>query len=287
MRPTTIALTLLITLLVHPVAASPAIDIGTDALRMGKDIYPEIDVAHYSARIDRLAAQVRRCVGDVRNPDFRIRCLNTVLFRVEKFQAHRDPAAQRRQENYYLNRVLETKTGNCFSLPLLYVAVAQRLGWPVSLVHVPDHSFVRYVDATLGRQNIEVTSGGRYVPDERYRVDFRVSEAGQQAGTYMRTLLPQELRGDLLAVNAVAFSRRGDWVRAQACLQEAVRQNPRFADAWKNLSLVYQRLSKRSEATQAARYLRQAQACEKTLERLGFVPPSDVPAFNRNGKPTR
>jgi hypothetical protein len=69
-----------------------------------------------------------------------------------------------------------------------YVAVAQRLGWPVYPVSVPDHSFVRYVDPALKDQNIETTSNGGYVPDGIYVKDFVVSEKGRKSGAYFRTL---------------------------------------------------------------------------------------------------
>ena len=56
-----------------------------------------------------------------------IRALNTVLFLRHKYQGNRESAFQRLPKNYYLNHVLDSKQGNCFSMPLLYVAVSDRL----------------------------------------------------------------------------------------------------------------------------------------------------------------
>src|SRR5262245_2470712 len=61
------------------------IDVGIVALALAKEIYTDIDVAAYSAKIDALADQVRRLAKGTQDPDQRIRCLNTVLFLHEKF----------------------------------------------------------------------------------------------------------------------------------------------------------------------------------------------------------
>jgi len=190
------------------------IDVGIAALNLAKEIYPDIDIASYSEKIDALAEQVRRLARGSEDPDQRVRCLNTVLFLNEKFQAQRDPSFQHKSENYYLNFVLDTKQGNCFSMPLLYVAVAQRIGWPIYIVHVPDHYFVRYVDPTFRQQNIEATSGGGYVPDEKYAEDFLVTEMGRKSGAYLRTLTYRELLADLVATNAITFGQQGQLPKA-------------------------------------------------------------------------
>ena len=255
------------------------IDVGVIALTLAKEIYPDIDVDSYSTKIDALAEQVRRLARGTDDPDLRVRCLNTVLYRNEQFHASRELSVQRKPENYFLNRVLDTKQGNCFSMPLLYVAVAQRLGWPVYLVHVPDHTFVRYADPAFKQQNIEATSGGGYVPDEKYAVDFLVSAKGRKSGAYLRTLSHRELLGDVVAINAITFGHRGELPKAIAYLKLATRLNPRLVDAWANLANANKMMAKRSNGPEAEKYRESAAQCAKRLEDLGFVHPIDVPQF--------
>lgn len=255
------------------------IDVATVALTLAKEIYPDINVAEYSAKIDALAEKVRRLTRGTQDPDQRIRCLNTVILLHEKFQGTRELASARESERYYLNRVLDTQQGNCVSMPMLYIAVSQRLGWPVYLVHVPDHSFVRYVDPSLKEQNIETTSNGGYVPDEEYVKDFHVSAKGRKSGAYLRTLSYREMIGDLVAINGITHGRRGLTEKSIVYLTAATKLNPANAAVWNNLIIAHKMMAKRSSEPEAKRNLDLAAKYAKKLDQLGFVHPKDIPQF--------
>lgn len=261
------------------------IDLGATALAFASEIYPGIDMRSYSAQIDLLAEQVRRLAKNSKDPDYRIRCLNTVLLVQERFQGTRDLSSARQSERYYLNHVLATKQGNCVSMPLLYIAVAQRLGWPIYQVHVPDHSFVRYVDPKLKQQNIEATSNGGYVPDGEYGKDFLVSERGRESGAYLRTLTRRETLSDLAGINGITFIRRRDWEKGVAYLELATKLNPRSDVAWSNLTIAYKRMARHSNGKQAEKYLEMADVGSKKLDELGFVDPETIPQFVSNRRP--
>lgn len=259
--------------------ADDGIDVGRTALLLGREIEPAIDVDAYSARIDDLAAQVRELNGGSPDPDRRIRALNTVLYQQAGFRADRNLSLQRKPEQYHLHHVLETKQGNCLSLPILYVAVAQRLDWPVHLVHVPDHTFVRYVARSFGEANIETTSGGGFVSDDRYARDFRVSDTGLESGAYLRALTHRESLGDLHEINAITLGRRGRLLEAIEHFDRAVQYNPRLVTAWANLAAAHAMMAKRSSGSVAARHRHLALACRRRRDALGFVHPKDVPQF--------
>jgi regulator of sirC expression with transglutaminase-like and TPR domain len=262
------------------------IDIGFYALALAKEIYPDVDVPAYSAKIDDIADRVRQLAGGSQDPDWRVRSLNSVIFLNEKYHGSRDAVFTRDSEYFYLNRLLDTKQGNCFTMPLLYVAVAQRLGWPVYPVSLPDHFFVRYADPAFHEQNIEATSGGAYVPDERYAKDFRVSEIGRRKGTYLRTMTHRELLGDLVANNAVRYGHQDQMPKAIAYLKAATELNPRDAGAWANSGSAYRAMAKRSSGRDAEKFLDAAAKCDTKLKELGFVAPWDVPLTPSMAGPT-
>lgn len=263
------------------------IDIGLAALHFAKDFYPDIDVSRYNRQIDVLAQEVRRLAGGTKDPDRRIRSLNTVLYQQQKFHGERNAAIQRDPAFYYLNNLLDTKRGNCFTMPLLYLAVSQRLGWPVRLIHVPDHSFVRYVDPRLKEQNIEATSGGGYVPDEQYKKDFRVSDAGIKSGAYLRSLTSREVLGDLAAINGIAFGKRGELAKALIYLQSATQWNPRLVDGWANLAYAANTMAKHLKGTEAVRYQKMAALSKTKCDELGFVHPREVPRLASHRRSAR
>lgn len=91
-----------------------------------------------------------------------------------------------------LTGLLDTRKGNCFNLPLLYMAVARRLGYPIKPVSAPRHLFLRYVDPKLKRQNIEATGNGGFSPDAEYIADLKISKIALKNGLFLKSLSKKE-----------------------------------------------------------------------------------------------
>lgn len=252
------------------------IDIGIAALTFAKEIYPDIDIQAYSQKIDVLADKVRWLAQGTRDPERRIRALNTVLFRNEGFHYDRDPFSRSVQRYYFLNGILDTKQGICYTMPLLYIAVAQRLDYPIYPVAVPDHLFVRYSDPSFKEQNIETTSGGKYFPDEAYIEHFSVSSQGLESGSYMRTMTYRELLGHLLAANALVFAREGRGDRALSYDEKATEFNPKFADHYDAVRIGYVAMSGAAKGQSAKKARQQAQHYALKAQQLGFVDPANI-----------
>lgn len=247
------------------------VDVGIVALTLAKEFYPNLDVAAYSSRIDLLAEKVRRLARGTQDPEQRIRVLNTVLFRQEGIHYDRTPFARSKQDYYFLNGILDTKQGLCYTMPLLYVAVAQRLGYPIYPVAAPDHLFARYVNPDFKEQNIETTSGGKYFSDDMYAEDFAIGFKGRASGSYLRTLSYREFIGEIVAANAYFYAQRGNIRKSIRYFELAVKLDPRFADHYSNLASVYQRLSKSLSGEAAMRYQVKAQQAAEKAKELGFV----------------
>ena len=85
------------------------------------------------------------------------------------------------------------RMGTCSSMPVLYVAVGRRLGYPLKLVTTRGHLFARWED-DRERFNIEATNEGlNCFPDEYYHHwPFELSEQEIKSGRYLRSLTPRE-----------------------------------------------------------------------------------------------
>ncbi len=252
------------------------IDIGLAALTFAKEFYPHLDIAAYSKRIDLIADKARQLAKGTPDPETRIRVLNTVIHQMEGFHYDRSPFARSRQEYYFLNGILDMKQGICYSLPLLYIAVAQRLGYPLYPVLAPDHIFVRYVDPNFAEQNVETTSGGKYFPDQYYIEAFAVSKKGMKSGSYLRTLTYRQFLGQMLAVSAVFHGRNAATHKVIAYLEKAAQLDPQFADNYDNLRIVYTDMSEVAPPYLAAAYRDKAEAYARKARELGFVDPDNV-----------
>lgn len=118
------------------------IDLGRAALTVALTDYPDLDIAAYLGRIDRLALEVMRRSdgdGDVYHS---IAALNHVLFSQHGFRGNRDDYYN--PKNSFLNDVIDRKTGIPITLSVLYIEVARRIGIALEGVGFPGHFLVKY-----------------------------------------------------------------------------------------------------------------------------------------------
>ncbi|MDD4616020.1 MAG: transglutaminase family protein [Alphaproteobacteria bacterium] len=215
------------------------IDIGTAAIVFAKDIATgPFDEMRYSRELDRLAVEARKLIPPKSGPDEALMAINTVLYQREGFSYDFSPDARELVGNYFLPAVLDTKKGICASLPLLYLAVAQRVGLPVYAVSAPDHSFLRITDPKATYKNIEATSGGTKL-DSSYIREFHISEKALAKGTYMRTLTHHEYLASLLAINANYFVHFSQYNKAIVYYERALEIDPHLDVAVLALSIIY------------------------------------------------
>jgi hypothetical protein len=109
-----------------------------------------------------------------------------------KAVAYTDPS------DLFVNGVMDTRRGTCANMAALHVALAWRLGWPVSLACAGWHLLCRYDDGQR-THNIEATNNGRggfhSHPDDYYRQQYGVTEAAVRLGSDLTALRPRQLLG--------------------------------------------------------------------------------------------
>jgi hypothetical protein len=59
----------------------------------------------------------------------------------------------------FVSKLMKTGTGNCHSLPLLFLILAEEIGVEAHLAFAPNHSYVKFKDKMGNWQNIELTIG--------------------------------------------------------------------------------------------------------------------------------
>jgi len=119
---------------------------GTDLLKgmwlVNSYMYPDVDFAAISKTIDQLYFDAWTHMKDEMHPYDQVKSLNNVLFREQKFSANtknfHSPA------NSMLHLALETKRGNPLTLCVIYMVIAQRLGFPVYGVNLPNLFILTY-----------------------------------------------------------------------------------------------------------------------------------------------
>ena len=134
---------------------------------------------------------------------FRILVMVTVLQRDLGVKYNPDRMAEQEADDVeffrdprdlFIHGLLNGHGGTCASMPVLYVAVGRRLGYPLRLVLAKGHPFVRWHEPGGEQFNIEATNRGLNVhPDEHYRRwPFPITDTEMEKGLFLRNLSPRE-----------------------------------------------------------------------------------------------
>lgn len=108
--------------------------------------YPEINVGAYEALLDAFASVLRARIDFTANLEGIIGAINSYLFQELAFQPNEDNYYD--PENSFLNRVIDSRTGNPLSLCTIYLLVARRLKLPITGIGLPGHFVCRYQTST-------------------------------------------------------------------------------------------------------------------------------------------
>ena len=127
--------------------------------------------------------------------------------------------------------------GTCVSMPVLYVAVGRRLGYPLKLVTAKAHLFCRWDDGEE-RFNIEGSGAGMSSYEDEHYMTWpgRITKADVAAGRYLAPLSPSEELAVFLASRGHCLIDNGRVSEAVEAYAYALQLNPDDPDyaAWLN-----------------------------------------------------
>lgn len=180
-----------------------------------------LDVPRYQRTVDQWAGHVReetnrhlyrfqQSPGEYRNSlaYFKALVLATVIGQDFGVGYHVESIAFDDPRDLFIHGVIDGRRGTCVSLPVLYMAIGHRLGYPIKAVTVPRHLFCRWDDPQTGeRFNIEAANAGGLAdyPDEHYRSwPTKLDSEDVETGGALKTLTMREFL-------AVKIAARGDY----------------------------------------------------------------------------
>ena len=130
----------------------------------------------------------------------------------------------------FLHGLMDPKRGGtCASMPVLYVAVGRRLGYPIKLVQTRGHLFCRWDDPNGERFNIEGTNGFSSYRDEFYRKwPYGLTEDQLASREYLVSLTPAEELAVFMASRGHCYMDLQRFPEAVAAYKEMARLAPTF-----------------------------------------------------------
>ena len=225
------------------IAAGPEadIDLVEGALLVAAHEYPELDVAAYQARMDRIAAtlkaRLRRDIAPVES----IVALNRYLFEELGFRGnvreYYDP------RNSFLNEVLDRKLGIPITLAIVYIEVGRHIGLALHGVSFPGHFLVK-CPARDGVIVLDPYAGGASLGLEDLQQRLRALRGGvAPPADLAQRMLAAAGKKDILArmlrnLKAIYLERR-DFPRALAAADRVITLEPRAADEYRERAGIY------------------------------------------------
>lgn len=117
-----------------------------------------------------------------------------------------DYSSTKDRRNYFVTKTLATGTGQCHTLPVTYLILAEALGVEASLSINPDHSFIRYQNNQGTWLNYETTIG-RFMPDQIYLDMLPTMAKAYKNDAYLKALNKKQLLSTVLIDLAVNFTQ--------------------------------------------------------------------------------
>ncbi|HFG0566979.1 TPA: hypothetical protein ACGFUW_002770, partial [Flavobacterium psychrophilum] len=144
-----------------------------------------------------------------------------------------DVFGHKTQESLFVSKLLETRKGNCHSLPYLYKILAEEIGIEANLALAPNHVYIKHRSIKDGWYNTELTSG-------IFPIDAWIMASGFvhidaiSNGVYMKALNNRESIAVVMIDLAQCYQDKfpkNDGMFVLKCCETAIKEYPLFATA--------------------------------------------------------
>ena len=225
------------------------LDLAAAALQIASEEYPDLEVADYLVRLDRLAERAAGQLSLSVEPDVidSLDGINRTLYREEGFSGNSGVYYDPR--NSFLNEVLDRRTGIPITLSIIYMEVGRRLGLDIRGVGLPGHFLVKCVAAS-GEWLIDPFFGGKTVTEAECRQ--RLKRLHGEKFSFQRSFLDcvskRQILGRLLANLKMIYLVQRDFERALNVIEKIILIVPEAAGEIRDRGSVSFRLQQYSAA---------------------------------------
>lgn len=180
------------------------IDYTELTLTFTKLVDPKINEEAIKAELDRMVEDILELAGSNPTDAEKLSALRQYIYDAGPWNDNRvfaydqsDPLGTH-LPNKLIHNYLQSRLGNCVSMPTLFLILGDRIGLNLTLSTAPNHVFVHYHLPDGRVVNIETTSGGHPSRNEWIRQNFKMTDAAVANGLYLKTMSRRQT-GALLA----------------------------------------------------------------------------------------
>lgn len=206
-------------------------------------VEPSSDPAATVRHLDEMAAAIRAVLPYVpaRTAPLqaKVDAVRTFLYqpgpwngrRVYRYDLAGDPTGKKVFRNRLLSHYVRERLGNCVSMPVLFLVLAERMDLEVALATAPEHVFVKYRGDSGAYLNAETTHDGGLKRDSSYQLEFEISKLALDNGLYLRALPAREAMTVLAGTLFDDLARKRDVAGIHELADLVLAQYPQSIDA--------------------------------------------------------
>lgn len=224
------------------------IDLARTKLTIDKMVDPAVDVEADLKKIDAMAAKIKTMPDYGPSSTAKMLALKRYIYDLGEWNDFRpyqydlDDPLGTKLGNKLLPRYLESKKGNCVTMPLLFVILGQRLGIDVTAATAPLHILVKFKDEAGTTYNLETTSGANPARDVWYREQMPMTDEAVTNGVYLRPLTRKETVAIMVTTLAEHYFEQREFEKAITISDLTLEYYPRDVEAMVRKGSAYYRL---------------------------------------------
>lgn len=229
----------------------PGRDLAEIKLSIDRMVDPSVNTSAGLAAIDRMAASVKAMLPDEASSSEKLAALKRYVYEAgtwndgKPFQYDLSDPLGEKPASRKLIRYLETRRGNCITMPILFLLLGERLGLRMTLAEAPLHLFVKYTDDGGQTWNLEATSGAGFTRDLWYRQKLPMTDIAVENGVYLRALSRDEMIATMAAFLIEHHLETGSYEEAIAVADVLLRYYPNSTYVLAKKGTAYYRLLER------------------------------------------
>lgn len=224
------------------------IDLAAAKLTIDKMIDPTIDIPENIKRLDELTSHIKRMAEAGRTDADTMLAMIAYIYDGSPwndgkiFSYDLDDPMGTKVKNKLLSNYLETRKGNCVSMPMLLIILGQKLDIDVALVRAPQHLFVHFKDETGKIYNIEGIAKGT-ISNERYKTEHFITDQAIENGIYLQSLTRKRAITDMLMTVAQHYREKQDYQNVLLITDLVLEYDPKSVSAMLSKGNIYWRIS--------------------------------------------
>jgi len=245
------------------------VDIIRMNLVLARELGEKINISTYTQKVDKIAQHIKLNI-EASEPFFeqnkemfegsREKWICVMIWQVlaEDFNIHylkeKSEGLDHSQAwQKFVHGLLDKQQGTCCTMPVLYLAIGQRLGYPIKGVETTTHMFCRWEGKEDSKFNIETTSdrGMTFPSDETIAQWSKCPQEYIDRGL-LKTMNSRQLLAHFLLLRSDSHIALEKWDLAQSDLQRALKCYPGNPVMAGNLQLVNKHLIEEQKAPPVA-----------------------------------